>query len=72
MNSICPVCRKEILPEDRRYMLALETPYQNVWFHFYCYKQNITIIPKILQETIDLWYNIKYNTKISRKSKENL
>lgn len=69
INRLCPVCKQEVSGFVGTYMLAIEKPYRNIMFHLDCYKQNYENIAQILQETVDLWYNLNYNDKISRKNK---
>lgn len=66
-NTVCPVCKQDIEGFIGNYMLAIEKPYANILIHMDCYLQNKENMLEILQETLDLWYNIKYNEKIFRK-----
>lgn len=50
MNK-CPVCNKEILPEETKYMVGLEVPYINIFFHLDCYK-TITDMTEFLNKNI--------------------
>lgn len=34
----CPVCDKQIIIGDKKYMVALEKPYMNLYFHSDCYE----------------------------------
>lgn len=34
---MCPVCDKQIITGDKKYMVALEKPYMNLYFHSDCY-----------------------------------
>ena len=51
----CPVCYGEVSMAVRHFMIAVDIPYLNIFFHFDCYKgikDN-----EILHEYINKWYN---------------
>lgn len=35
---VCPVCDKHIEKGEKKYMVALERPYMNLYFHSDCYE----------------------------------
>jgi hypothetical protein len=37
----CFYCKKEIEEKDLKFMLAIEVPYCNLWFHRECYTVNV-------------------------------
>ncbi len=49
--SKCPVCQ-EVIDNHSYYMIALERPYINIYFHIDCYK-TITDITEFLKENIE-------------------
>lgn len=64
--SNCPVCKKEIQPEEIRYMLGLEKPYMNIFFHMECYK-SISDMTEFLKQNIDsIIQNLYENKKKNR------
>jgi len=36
---ICPYCKREIKKEDKKFMVASEKPYRNIWYHRNCWKK---------------------------------
>jgi len=48
-NNICIVCKKEVLEEQPKYMIALEKPYINLYVHREC-KNLVTL--EFLQENL--------------------
>jgi len=50
-------------------MYGIDIPYRNIFFHKECFKkiQNKEELHKILQDTTDLWYNIKDDSKRKRR-----
>lgn len=65
----CPYCGKPIFLADDYYMYGIDIPYRNIFFHKECFKkiQNKEELHKILQDTTDLWYNIKDDSKRKRR-----
>lgn len=59
---ICPYCEKEILKEDSKFMIALEKPYYNIYFHKSCLI-SIENIRELLQNKVQIWYNKNGNIK---------
>jgi hypothetical protein len=64
MNN-CPVCNKKILEEEAKYMVGLEVPYINIFFHLDCYK-SISNMTEFLNKNISSilesrWQNKKKN-----------
>jgi hypothetical protein len=49
-NQTCPKCKKEILSEDIKFMLPLEIPYMNIYFHRDCYLEIEDNIEEFIQE----------------------
>ena len=37
---ICPKCGEEIKPDDKKFMLALDTPYTNTMWHRHCWEKH--------------------------------
>jgi hypothetical protein len=70
--NICPKCRREIKEQDLKFMLGIDRPYRNIWFHRSCFKSLVypDDFPELLSLTVKLWYNTEYNIKSSRKNKE--
>ena len=70
--NTCPKCSQEILETDEKFMLGIDRPYYNIWFHRNCFKS----IPYgeelklLLLNTVNLWYNISINQKIMRKNRK--
>lgn len=65
MNN-CPVCKKEIQLEEIRYMLGLEKPYMNIFFHMECYK-SISDMTEFLKQNIDSIIQNLYENKKKNK-----
>lgn len=48
----CPVCDKEILPEDKKYLFGNDKPYFNVYLHRTCWETKpnmLELIPKMFE-----------------------
>ena len=56
-DKICPVCDEEIKEDDKKFMLGIDKPYINVWFHRACYKSVESDLLLFLQKNIKKWYN---------------
>lgn len=65
MGLICFDCDKEIEPEQDKFMLALEKPYTNLWFHKSCYNAIKSEIIVYLTENEKKVYN--YKERIGKK-----
>jgi hypothetical protein len=35
----CIVCKEDVLETDKKFMVALESPYVNLYVHLLCYKE---------------------------------
>lgn len=60
--KICILCKKEILLEDLKYMIALEKPYLNLIVHRDCYNSCDNLkefLSNSLEEYLNLIENIK-------------
>lgn len=53
MMNKCPVCNQEILYTERPFMIGLEKPYMNIFFHKECYNQVEGNMTEFLDENID-------------------
>ncbi len=60
----CPICEEEVSMAIEHFMVAIDIPYFNVFFHPACYKNNIENLHKI----IELWYNIHKDDKETNKN----
>ena len=38
-NSICPGCGKKINPQDKKFMVATDVPYSNIYWHKSCWEE---------------------------------
>lgn len=70
MELICFKCDKKILVADSRFMVAIEKPYGNLWFHRSCYNEIKDNLEQYLLTNIELVYNILYNQKNQKLSKK--
>jgi hypothetical protein len=50
MGVICFYCGEIIKKEDKKFMLGIEKPYCNIWFHRACFILVNEDLPKYLQE----------------------
>ncbi len=48
----CIVCGELLQPTERKFMLAVEVPYTNLWIHYNCYRNNSENIHEILKEKL--------------------
>ena len=64
-DALCFYCNKLIVGEY--YLLGLDIPYVNLWFHKECFK---LVLPKLLlylTENAERCYNYKYNGDLKKK-----
>jgi len=65
---ICPVCKDEV--NDIYFMLALETPYMNLFFHKGCYSENKGDLIPIIEEYLQLYTKNQQKCYNSIRNKE--
>lgn len=64
-GAVCPMCL-DVVSIDDYYMVALEKPYLNLFFHRDCLKK-VEDMFCFLTENVDKWYNIGENSAKSRR-----
>jgi hypothetical protein len=62
----CFSCEKEIETTDKKRMVAIDTPYLNLWFHFECLRQ-ITDLRSYLSEHYKLLEKYEKTRKNGQK-----
>ena len=69
-NIICFYCNKPTLGGSKttdRYMLGIDIPYVNLWFHKLCFENIKMDILAYLTENVTLVYNYKDNGDLKKK-----
>lgn len=65
--NLCPVCKEELLPTDKKFMIPVEVPYLNLYVHRVCWnsvRYNLKeFLLRYLQENDVLWYNNNIENK---------
>lgn len=56
-KKICPYCMKKLTKESVYYMVSLEFPYMNLFFHMEHYLLIKDSLYEFLTENINNWYN---------------
>lgn len=51
---ICIICKEKIEKDQKRFMLAFDNPYFNLWFHRNCFWLNKNNINQILKDEFEL------------------
>lgn len=67
----CPVCQSEIFFEDDKFMLGIERPYMNIWFHKDCFNPNRSDYVEYILSNADYIIecgNIQQNANIAHKN----
>jgi hypothetical protein len=59
----CPYCLQILANADEVYMVSLEKPYMNLFFHKDHYFAIKDSLYQFLTENLNNWYNIKDNYK---------
>jgi len=57
VGKICPFCMEAIKEEDDVYMVAVERPYCNIFFHLSHFNLINSDLYLFLSENPDRWYN---------------
>lgn len=68
MGLICFECKCEIATGTLKFMLPLEKPYTNLWFHRDCYNKVKGEIEVYLAQNVERVYNYK---ELSEKMRKN-
>jgi len=55
---ICIICKEKVEKDQKKFMLALDIPYINLWLHRDCFWFNKENINQILIDNIDLIYSL--------------
>lgn len=51
----CPICEKEILSDDRKYLLGNDRPYFNVYLHRSCYDEHRLNILEFVSKMLEIY-----------------
>ena len=60
-GRVCVYCetkRKRKLNSDNWFMLGIERPYKNIWFHKECYKKVESNLEDFLVDTYNYWIKL--------------
>lgn len=68
MGLICFKCEQEILPNTDKFMLGIEIPYKNLWFHRACWLEIKNDFEAYLLQNVELVYN--YGELSNKNSKK--
>jgi len=56
-GKICPYCLEKLTKESSYYMVSLEFPYMNLFFHIEHYSLIKDDLFQFLTENVNNWYN---------------
>lgn len=68
---ICLVCKKEVLKDQDKFMVGLDIPYVNLWFHRECYRQIENDINNFVLQNIEMVYNYNRGGNNVERSNKN-
>lgn len=49
----CIVCKEDVLQTDNKFMIALESPYLNLYVHLPCYNEIVNNLEEYLKENLE-------------------
>jgi hypothetical protein len=49
----CPVCKKYVMVVEEKMMVAVESPYLNIYFHIDCYNQVKDTLKEFMEKNLD-------------------
>ena len=65
-KKICPYCMEKLTNDSEYYMVGLETPYMNLFFHLEHYLLIKDNLFQFLTENTNNWYNTRDKIKKGR------
>lgn len=51
---ICPICNKEILQTDKKYLWCNDTPYFSIYTHKVCFDRKDNLLGFLMEHSVEL------------------